>query len=219
MGTIYFIAICFGIPVASMTYFIYKRDGRLRLFLTGIAAFGVSQLLLRIPLLNLVSYHGWFVQMKYTMPVVTALFYGVSAGLFEEVGRYLGYRFVCHGRNSWKDGVALGLGHGGIEAVWVGIQGIGNLSIASQAGLAVSGFERMCTILVQVALSVLVIQTFRKKSLRYLLFAIAVHAAIDSPILFMPNVWIAEGYVLLWAILSVGYLWYMRKESRREKFV
>lgn len=216
MGVVYFAAVCFGIPVGALIYFIYKRDGRVLLFLTGTGTFVVSQILVRIPLINLISYQGWFIQMNYTMPVLTALFYGVSAGVFEETGRYLGFRFICAGRNSWRDGVALGLGHGGIEAVWIGIQGITNIHAATQTGLAIGGFERMCTILIQTALSVLVVQAVRKKSLRYLWLAIAIHAAVDSPILFIPNVWAAEGYVLLWAILGGAYLLYGRKRSREK---
>ena len=47
------------------------------------------------------------------------IFLGFTAGLFESVGRWVGYKWWF--RNSlpydWAHGVAFGIGHGGIEAV------------------------------------------------------------------------------------------------------
>ena len=46
------------------------------------------------------------------------LFRSLTAGIFEEVGRYLGYRwFMGRERKTWAKGVMYGLGHGGLESV------------------------------------------------------------------------------------------------------
>src|SRR5690606_30347694 len=56
---------------------------------------------------------------------------GLSAGVFEEIGRYLAFRFPLRRDLSWQNGVAYGLGHGGIEAiVLVGITYINNIVIS-----------------------------------------------------------------------------------------
>ena len=44
-----------------------------------------------------------------------ALFLGFTAGLFEEVGRYLAFTTILKKRLDWKNAVAFGIGHGGIE--------------------------------------------------------------------------------------------------------
>ena len=57
-----------------------------------------------------------------------AIFLSLTAGLFEEVGRYFGFKLFLKKHLSWKNGIAYGIGHGGIEAiVLVGFTYINNL--------------------------------------------------------------------------------------------
>lgn len=49
-----------------------------------------------------------------------ALVVGLSAGVCEEVARYLVLRFWRREARSWMQGVAFGAGHGGVEAIIVG---------------------------------------------------------------------------------------------------
>ncbi len=61
--------------------------------------------------------------------IVYALFLGLSAGAFESVGRYLTYRFWAKEARSWGQGLMLGAGHGGIEAILLGALGLLNFVI------------------------------------------------------------------------------------------
>lgn len=57
----------------------------------------------------------------------TALYvlYGsLAAGTFEECGRFVAFKFILKKRREWKDGIAYGIGHGGIEAWLVGGLGL-----------------------------------------------------------------------------------------------
>lgn len=45
----------------------------------------------------------------------------LSAGLFEEGARYMGYRWLAPEARTWPQAVGLGAGHGGIEAVLLGL--------------------------------------------------------------------------------------------------
>ncbi|WDU83347.1 YhfC family intramembrane metalloprotease [Caloramator sp. Dgby_cultured_2] len=49
--------------------------------------------------------------------LLLAIFLGLTAGIFEEVGRFLGFRFLLKDRLNYGNGLAFGVGHGGIEAV------------------------------------------------------------------------------------------------------
>jgi uncharacterized membrane protein YhfC len=60
---------------------------------------------------------------------VYALFLGLSAGAFEGVARYLTYRFWAKEARSWGQGLMLGAGHGGIEAILLGVIGLLNFVI------------------------------------------------------------------------------------------
>jgi uncharacterized membrane protein YhfC len=50
-----------------------------------------------------------------------ALVAGLSAGVFEEGARYLILRFWRRDARRWREGVAFGVGHGGIESLLVGL--------------------------------------------------------------------------------------------------
>src|SRR5687768_15449301 len=52
-----------------------------------------------------------------------------SAGLFEEGGRWLGYRWLFRPEErTWRPGIVYGLGHGGLESM-VLIAGLATLSL------------------------------------------------------------------------------------------
>jgi uncharacterized membrane protein YhfC len=54
-------------------------------------------------------------------PVLFALYGALAAGLFEEVGRFVGFRLLLKRNRGRKDGIAYGLGHGGFEAIFIGV--------------------------------------------------------------------------------------------------
>ncbi len=45
----------------------------------------------------------------------------LSAGLFEEGARYVGYRWLAPEARTWPQAMGLGAGHGGIEAILLGV--------------------------------------------------------------------------------------------------
>ena len=56
-----------------------------------------------------------------------AVVLGLTAGLCEEVARYLVYRFWVKDARSWRQALALGVGHGGIESVITGVMVVASL--------------------------------------------------------------------------------------------
>ncbi|MGD1992761.1 MAG: YhfC family glutamic-type intramembrane protease [Anaerolineae bacterium] len=46
---------------------------------------------------------------------------GISAGLCEELARYLALRFWRREARSWGEGIAFGAGHGGVESITLGV--------------------------------------------------------------------------------------------------
>jgi uncharacterized membrane protein YhfC len=53
--------------------------------------------------------------------LVIALLLGLSAGVFEETARYAMYRWWAKDARSWHKGILAGAGHGGIEAIILGL--------------------------------------------------------------------------------------------------
>lgn len=139
-------------------------------------------------------------------PIIYAIYGGLAAGVFEEIGRYIGFRFFLKKYREWKDGIAYGIGHGGIEAILVGaLGGIQYLTFASLINASkfdqlipsssgsqqikshllddpefflLGGVERILAFTIQLGLSLLVFYAVQKKRV-FLLYAIIIHAVFD----------------------------------------
>lgn len=119
--------ICFGMPIALIVYFYKKERINIVAVLVGASVFLVFQVFTRIPLLNFFTSMEWYQQMADNLFLI-AIFLSLTAGIFEEAGRYLGFKFLLKNHLNWKNGVAFGIGHGGIEAIIVtGFTYINNL--------------------------------------------------------------------------------------------
>lgn len=122
------LVICFLGPVAVMILVGRRHRGAWRAFACGMLAFFVSQVLTRLPLMLLVvptlpEPAKGFLQ---SAPVAS-----FSAGLFEETGRLVVMLLLLKAFHRLADGVAFGLGHGGLEAMLiVGLTNVNNLVLA-----------------------------------------------------------------------------------------
>lgn len=125
-GIILNILISVILPVLLVIVFYRRYNISLKAVLIGVLVFVISQVVLRIPLVNYLGRIGWFEKMP-GQPLLPSLLLALSAGLFEETGRYIGFRYFLYDKLRWKNGLALGLGHGGIEAIL--LVGISNIQL------------------------------------------------------------------------------------------
>lgn len=159
-----------------------------RAWLFGAGTFFVSQVVLRLPWQ--IALGVWIQKQQVTGAALWAwlAFSAFTAGLFEEVGRFLAFRFFVKGR-SVRGAVMFGLGHGGLEAMLlVGLSMVANLvfywalshglsmGLPAEARAAVTaqfatltptlalaaGVERLSSMAVHVGLSVLVLRAFTR---------------------------------------------------------
>ncbi len=54
-------------------------------------------------------------------PIFNAVLLGLLAGIFEETARWILYKFILKKAHTWEEGVVVGAGHGGIEALLLGL--------------------------------------------------------------------------------------------------
>jgi len=91
-------------------------------FWFGALVFLVSQLLTRTPIVTVLQ-ATVLTRLLLTSTAFTwiwLLLLAISAGLFEEVGRYAGYRLLLRREpKTWAKAVMFGLGHGGLESIVV----------------------------------------------------------------------------------------------------
>lgn len=116
------------LPILLLIFLGVKRKISPRPLLFGALAFFVSQILLRIPLLNVLSTQSWFLSFAQQMMIPYLLLLCISAGLFEESARLVGAKFFCKQQRTYRDAVSFGLGHGICEVLLlVGLTSINNL--------------------------------------------------------------------------------------------
>lgn len=212
------------LPIALILYFIRKAGPRPAL--TGALCFIVSQLILRIPLLQLFTAmnQSWLQTLTPQVPAyyVYILALSLTAGLFEEWGRYLFMRLMLKQRRSTTDALAFGAGHGGIEAILlVGLTVTVQLFFTPQQFESLSGFviviggvERVFAMLFHIAMSVLIMRRGLAQ-IRFVWLAVLLHTLLNFvPIALagllaltgMANILFTEGMLLLGAAASVWYI-------------
>jgi uncharacterized membrane protein YhfC len=196
------------VPIGAVVYLRRRQHISGRPLLVGVGVFVVFALLLEGSLnyyvLNInAATEAWL------RPVFAYAAYGAfAAGVFEELGRYLGFTVLLRRNRELRDGLAYGTGHGGIEAILLGavssIQALivvltlhsGRTPIMPAAALElltkqfaaasrlmfyVGGLERLFAFAIQIGLSLLVLLAVRKGRVGFLLLAIGLHAVVDVP--------------------------------------
>ena len=243
------LVISFGIPIGFIVYLSGKRKQVIKPALIGAGVFIVFQYLIRIPLLNQVfPSMEWFINMTMN-PLVYGIFLGLTAGLAEELGRYLAFSTVLKEKLRFVDGLAYGIGHGGIEAMLIcGMANINNLIIAisinngtygslgmtealkdqflniSSSMMLVGGIERVFAMTIQIAFSILVLYAVKKRSFRYVILAIILHMVVDSPIVILPKVFGIgvmglEGVIGVMAVIAAVCIFKSRRLFEEKEIV
>ncbi|HEX7542308.1 MAG TPA: YhfC family glutamic-type intramembrane protease [Anaerolineales bacterium] len=237
-----------AIPVGLTIYMTRKFKQGWRLFLIGAATFIFSQVL-HIPFNALVSplfnQFGFIALPVALQNAILSVFLGLSAGLFEELSRYAMYRWWAKDARSWGMGLLAGAGHGGIEAIILGllvlygyiqmliVRGvdISTLVAPDQVELAkaqiqaywsapwymtmLGALERLFTLPLHLACSVLVLQAFTRKKFWWVGLAILYHALADGVAVFVSQIGFSalaiEGIIGIFAIVSIVIVFALRQ--------
>lgn len=127
------------LPVALLV--IWKKKTHIALampVLIGAAAWFLFAILLKLaPAYLLMQANNPVAEMIRGNVWLSYLTAGILAGVFEETGRYLSFRFVLTKQNTRRTAVSYGIGHGGFESVYVGFQilAIAMLGVLLNSGL------------------------------------------------------------------------------------
>ncbi|WP_420644142.1 YhfC family intramembrane metalloprotease [Candidatus Leptofilum sp.] len=195
---------------------------------------------------------NWLVlqQLAWVTPdnlLLYATFLGLSAGSFEGVMRYITFRFWAKKARSWGTGMMVGAGHGGVEAIILGVLGLINFTIllglregyfadilasvpedqlylvdqqiealfgVSPAIAVFGALERFFAILLHLSASLLVMQAFVRKQLRWFGAGILWHALIDGVLVYMvvtQSAIMAETVLGVMSGVSLAIIFWLRR--------
>jgi uncharacterized membrane protein YhfC len=113
-----------AMPILLGIYLTEKFHLGWRLWLIGAATFVISQVF-HIPF-NIYILNPTIERLQSALPAISplliaAIILGLSAGVFEECSRYGMFRWWIKDNRTWRGAVLTGAGHGGIEAILLGI--------------------------------------------------------------------------------------------------
>jgi uncharacterized membrane protein YhfC len=115
---IFAVVVALILPLVCGLWLALRKNGYLKPLLLGVTTFAVFQGAIRIPLITLVlSETTWYSMFTVTRPLLHAMFLSSTAALFEEGGRWLVMSLFMRNRHRVSDGIAFGVGHGGLEAI------------------------------------------------------------------------------------------------------
>lgn len=238
------IIICFGIPIGYLIYLIAAKKTGVKPFFIGSLVFLVSQIFLRLPIIQyFLPKLDWYSIMTTLYPVIYSIFLGATAGIFEEVGRFLGFKLGLKNHRSWSNGIAFGMGHGGIEAMLItGIANIQNLIIlislkngtfdGSKLGMTeenlralyeattsinvlLGGIERIFALSIHIGLTLLVLYGINRRKNLYLGLSILIHAVIDAPLGIFMNLGFNIYLIELWCGICAAVLLIFSIKSKK----
>lgn len=122
--------VCLFLPVALPTFLCVSKKIHWKPVPTGLSVFSATQVLFRMPLLSLFGSTSLYERLAQS-PWLLGILLVLSSALLENWGRYAGMRLFARDCISYRDGLAYGLGHGGVEAlVLMGMTSLNNLYIA-----------------------------------------------------------------------------------------
>ena len=194
LSAVFNISVCVGFPITVFIVLLAKSkklNTELKIFIVGICTYLAAQILFRQPLLAILQNIDSYRILISTNRVAYVAVLAVTAACAEEVGRYIAFRFFVKNPEQQNTPLYFGLGHGGIEALSVGVNNVILLVcspytlINMGADVALAGVERISTLLAQVAFSYIVFCSYRKEKYRYLILAIILHTAYDLPIILL----------------------------------
>ncbi len=106
----------------------HKKQGIVSAWLLGAAGFLVTQIGIRTPILSVLSVQEWFLTFSQKYLFLYAFSLAFTAGLFELAGRFAVAK-ILQKKLTWNRSLAAGLGHGGIEAIFiVGMAYVSNIT-------------------------------------------------------------------------------------------
>lgn len=209
--------IVFIFPIGLWIYFYKKEKISGVAILVGALTFIISQLLLRMPILQFLQGQSWYTSMSNNIWLIS-LFLSLTAGIFEEVGRFLSFKFLLRKRLERKNAIAFGIGHGGIEAIaLLGLTYVNNIVFSLMINLGafdqlsgtltpglsdyilntlsntnpvmflVGGLERIFAIIAHIAFSIIVLYGVKYKKIVYLIYAILGHTLLNAPTVILSN--------------------------------
>lgn len=228
----------FMLPIAVTIYLYRKGKITMKPIVIGVFSFTISYIIIKIILEQGLQSTSWYHNLAKSNLFLATLIIVSSVGILEEIARVKGFVIFLKNQWEWKDGIAFGLGFGGMESIFAGLSSankiITSLAInykvftkikvaASMKKLLVftapsvfltAGLESLFILSIQIGLTLLALYGIRIDKHKYSIYAVIIHILIHLPLPSLNKligVWGTEALLALIAAIAI-VLSYKAKE-------
>lgn len=153
----------------------------LEIFSLGMFCFTISQLILRIPILNILNNNLTVYNFNVLYPLLSGILITFSAGIFEETARFIFKDRLLMSNNLKSDAIFFGLGHSTMEILYIIFVGYESFYFLESSIIFITIYERIIATIIHVGMTVLIWNGFASnKKYKYLIIAIVLHGILDS---------------------------------------
>ncbi|MFY9594050.1 MAG: YhfC family glutamic-type intramembrane protease [Caldicoprobacterales bacterium] len=240
--SLFYLAIAFIIqfivPIALAIYLYRKKKITKKPFIVGLISFIITHIVVEIVLIHALQSTSWYQNFARSSVFLASFFFVSVVGFLEEIARVKGFILFLKKQWDWKDGIAFGLGFGGMESIFAGLSSTNkilatlaiNYKAFSKFKVAVpvqkmlittapsiflaAGLESLFVLSIQIGLTLLALYGIRNDKHRYSIYAVIIHILINLPLSSLNKligVWGTEALLALIALIAV-VLSYKAKE-------
>ncbi|WP_413374723.1 YhfC family intramembrane metalloprotease [Alkalihalobacillus sp. 1P02AB] len=224
------------IPLILILVAKFKFKASIKVVLIGMLTFFVfSQLFVNI--FHMIVFASEPMERFVHQTFIFVPYAAVTAALFAELGRYVMFTYLLKKYRDWSNGLGFGIGFGSFEAVL--ILGFTSVSMVTAAVMINEGIyedpliisqlmevsnsfivfgviERLFSITLHIALSILIVYAIKTGLKKYLLYAILAHSIFNIPGMLyqaevLSSVIVVEAILALFAVVAFMYI----KKSRK----
>lgn len=228
----------FILPI-SITIYLYRKEKITpKPMVVGVISFTIIHIVIRILLDQGLQSASWYKNLAKSNLFLATLIIVSLVGILEEVARVKGFTLFLKNQWEWKDGIALGLGFGGMESVFSGLdtakriiislainyKAFANIKVAASMKkllitttpslLLAAGLESLFILCIQIGLTLLALYGIRIDKHKYSMYAVVIHVLVHLPLPFLNKiigVWSTEALLALIAAIAL-VLSYKAKE-------
>ena len=216
LATIINLLLSMSLPLGLAFLLVFRDKRRAKALLLGIITFLIFQVFTRIPLLQIVLPNQvWYILFTYEHPLLYLFLLALSAGLFEEIGRYLIMKKWLS-KGSFMEVFTFGVGHGGIESIMIVGLGVmlSDVSSVDDFSLIMGGVERVFAMCMHLAFTFLVYTQISKRQKYGLVLSILAHTFVNFIAVYLMSlgfgILTVEFSLFVMAVIAIIYVLHER---------
>ena len=216
LSTVINLLLSMSLPLGLAFLLVFRDKRRAKALLLGIITFLIFQVFTRIPLLQIVLPNQvWYILFTYEQPLLYLFLLSLSAGLFEEIGRYLIMKKWLS-KGSFMEVFTFGVGHGGIESILIVGLGVmlSDVSSVDDFSLIMGGVERVFAMCMHLAFTFLVYTQISKRQKYGLVLSILAHTFVNFIAVYLMSlgfgILTVEFSLFVMAVIAIIYVLHER---------